>query len=160
MPEKITFSEIKVQSYAFYFWQLFWNTLYYEKYAPKHPKSDKFKSRKFFLACCPRHLGISIWNRKNFLVRALFWATYSRALLWKPSVWIVSWNSWNGNQLLEKSKFLYKFPDTKILRQTLNLPKLWFTMKFDHHWFKGKACGVIPSNIIIPCLSPLYVGGW
>ena len=28
MPEKITFSEIKVQSYAFYFWQLFWKTLY------------------------------------------------------------------------------------------------------------------------------------
>ena len=28
MPEKITFSEIKVQSYAFYFWQLLWNTLY------------------------------------------------------------------------------------------------------------------------------------
>ena len=27
MPEKIIFSEIKVQSYAFYFWQLFWNTL-------------------------------------------------------------------------------------------------------------------------------------
>ena len=28
MPEKITFSEIEVQSYAFYFWQLLWNTLY------------------------------------------------------------------------------------------------------------------------------------
>ena len=63
------------------------------------------------------------------------------------------------NQLLKKSEFLYIFPGTKILRQTLNLPKLWYTMKFDHHhWFKGKACGVIPSNTII--VSPLYVGGW